>query len=69
MPITLSHSPDRDDEWRVSLDDTTIVCFSGPSARERAVRRGQELADLLRSIAEECGRPLDTATVQFQTPG
>jgi len=69
MPIKLSHSPDRDGEWRVSLDDTTIVCFSGPSAREQAVRRSQELADLLSSIAEECGRPLDPAPVQFQTPG
>lgn len=29
MPIKLSHSPDRDGEWRVSLDDTTIVCFQG----------------------------------------
>lgn len=47
MPVRLSLSPDRPGEWRVSLDDTLIVCFSGPSAREQAERRSRELAALL----------------------
>lgn len=69
MPVRLSHSPDRDGEWRVSLDDTVIVCFSGPSAREQAIRRSQELADLLRSISEECAEPADRSPTGLQTPG
>jgi len=47
MPVRLSLSPDRPGEWRVSLDHTLIVCFSGPSAREQAERRSRELAALL----------------------
>lgn len=69
MPVRLSHSPDRDGEWRVSLDDTVIVCFSGPSAREQAIRRSHELADLLRSIAEECAEAADPGPTGLQTPG
>jgi hypothetical protein len=47
MPVKLSPSPDRNGEWRVLLDDTYIVCFSGPSAWEQAFRRTRELAVLL----------------------
>lgn len=52
MPVKLSLSPDRRGEWRVSIDDTVIVCFSGPSAREQALRRSQELAQLLQDTAD-----------------
>jgi len=52
MPVRLSRSPDRHDEWRVTLNSTTIVCFSGPFAREQALRRSVELAELLHDIAE-----------------
>jgi hypothetical protein len=52
MPVKLSLSPDRRGEWRVCLDDTVIVCFSGPSAREQALRRSQELAQLLHDTAD-----------------
>jgi hypothetical protein len=52
MPVKLSLSPDRHGEWRVSLDDTVIVCFSGPSAREQALRRSHELAELLHDTAD-----------------
>jgi hypothetical protein len=52
MPVRLSLSPDRHGEWQVSLDDTVIVCFSGPSAREQALRRSRELAELLHDTAE-----------------
>jgi hypothetical protein len=52
MPVKLSLSPDRHGEWRISIDDTVIVCFSGPSAREQAVRRSQELAELLHDTAD-----------------
>ena len=47
MPVKLSTSAERNGEWRVLLDDTYIVCFSGPSAREQAFRRSRELAVLL----------------------
>lgn len=67
MPVKLSHSPDRNGEWRVSLDDTVIVCFSGPFAREQALRRSQELADLLHVIAEECDLPEPPPPVQIRT--
>jgi hypothetical protein len=36
----------------VCIDDTVIVCFSGPSAREQALRRSQELAQLLHDSAD-----------------
>jgi hypothetical protein len=52
MPVKLSLSPDRRGEWRVCIDDTVIVCFSGPSAREQALRRSQELAQLLHDSAD-----------------
>ena len=52
MPVKLSLSPERRGEWRVLLDDTVIVCFSGPSAREQALRRSQELAQLLQDTAD-----------------
>lgn len=47
MPVKLSQSPDRPDEWQVSRDETVIVRFSGPRAHEQARQRSQELADLL----------------------
>lgn len=60
MPVRLSLSPDRPGEWRVSLDDTLIVCFSGPSAREQAVRRSRELAALLQQAAiDDEWNPMD----------
>jgi hypothetical protein len=52
MPVKLSLSPDRRGEWCVSLDDTVVVCFSGPSAREQALRRSHELAELLHDTAD-----------------
>ncbi|MGE3955217.1 MAG: hypothetical protein AB7H96_00750 [Vicinamibacterales bacterium] len=69
MPVKLSLSPDHDGEWRVSLDDTVIVCFSGPSAHEQALRRSRELADLLRSIAEECEPEGHGPWAEIPTPG
>ena len=57
MPVKLSLSPDRHGEWRVSIDDTVIVCFSGPSAREQALRRSHELAELLHDTAEDNDSP------------
>lgn len=56
MPVRITPSPDRLGEWRVSLDDTHIVCFSGPSAHEQAVRRSIELATLL----DEPAAPADS---------
>jgi hypothetical protein len=52
MPVRMSLSPDRHGEWRVSIDDTVIVCFWGPSAKEQALRRSRELAELLHDTAE-----------------
>lgn len=69
MPVRLSHSPDRDGEWCVSLNDTVIVCFSGPSAREQALRRSRELAELLQSITDECGEPHPSEPRGLLTPG
>ncbi len=68
MPVKLSLSPDRDGEWRVSLDETVIVCFSGPSAREQALRRSRELAELLHAIAEDCGTADDSPPSGIPTP-
>ena len=40
--------------WSVSTgDDTEIVSFSGPRARERAERQRRELADLLSRASRE----------------
>lgn len=47
MPVKLTQSPDRPDEWQVCRDETVIVRFSGPRAHEQARQRRQELADLL----------------------
>lgn len=47
MPVKLTQSPDRPDEWQVCRDETVIVRFSGPRAHEQAKQRSQELADLL----------------------
>ena len=69
MPVKLSLSPDRQGEWRVSLDDTVIVCFSGPSAREQALRRSQELAELLHDTADVSDVPTVDEPGPFTTPG
>ncbi|MBS1820157.1 MAG: hypothetical protein JSU08_19675 [Acidobacteria bacterium] len=53
MPVRVLLSPDRHGEWRVCLDDTVIVCFSGPFAREQALRRSQELAGLLHASVDD----------------
>jgi len=57
MPVRLSPSPDHRGEWRVLLDGTVIVCFSGPSAREQALRRSHELANLLHDTADVSDGP------------
>jgi hypothetical protein len=69
MPVKLSLSPDRSGEWRVLLDDTYIVCFSGPSAREQALRRSRELADLLNDTAEVVDSSLTDAAGPYATRG
>lgn len=51
MPVKLTRSPERHGEWCVSINETVIVCFSGPWAREQANRRCQELANLLGDVA------------------
>lgn len=47
MPVKLTQSPDRPDEWQVCRDEIVIVRFSGPRAHEQARQRSEELADLL----------------------
>ncbi|HUR34881.1 MAG TPA: hypothetical protein VM032_13860 [Vicinamibacterales bacterium] len=69
MPVKLSLSPDRHGEWRVSLDDTVIVCFSGPSAREQALRRSQELAELLHDTADVSDESASDDLRPFPTTG
>jgi len=69
MPIKLSLSPDRDGEWRVSHDDQVIVCFSGPSAREQALRRSRELADLLQDTADVSELPDEAGPRRNTTRG
>ena len=69
MPVKLSLSPDRSGEWRVLLDDTYIVCFSGPSAREQALRRSRELADLLNDTAEVVDSSLTDTAGPYATRG
>ena len=68
MPVTLSLSPDRHGEWCVSHDGTVIVCFSGPSAREQALRRSQELAELLHDTAEVTDGSAHEPARPFTTP-
>ncbi|MGE0449957.1 MAG: hypothetical protein AB7Q29_10290 [Vicinamibacterales bacterium] len=67
MPVRLSLSPDRQGEWRISLDDTYIVCFSGPSAREQALQRSRELAALLNERAEVVEEIVPGGSVGFTT--
>ena len=69
MPVKLSLSPDRHGEWRVSLDDTVIVCFSGPSAREQALRRSHELAELLHDTADVSDESPSDEPRPFPTTG
>ena len=67
MPVKLSLSPDHSGEWRVLLDDTYIVCFSGPSAKEQALRRSRELADLLHETAEVVDSSLTESAGPYTT--
>lgn len=67
MPVRISPSPDRFGEWRVSIDDTYIVCFSGPSAREQALRRSQELAVLLNDTADGSETAADDVASRIRT--
>jgi hypothetical protein len=67
MPVRISPSPDRFGEWRVSVDDTYIVCFSGPSAREQALRRSRELAVLLNDTAVGGDPAADDAASPIRT--
>lgn len=53
MPVTLTPSPTSHGVWQVCINSTVVVCFSGPLARERALRRVQELAVLLGEQAME----------------
>jgi hypothetical protein len=53
VPVKLSRSLDRRDEWVVSRNETVIVCFSCPSALEQAVRRSHELAALLDDTVDQ----------------
>ena len=69
MPVKLSLSPDRRGEWRVCLNDTVIVCFSGPSAREQALRRSRELAELLHDTADLADGWDGETSNPFSTPG
>lgn len=69
MPVKLSLSPDRQGEWRIFIDDTYIVCFSGPSAREQALRRSQELAALLNDRTEVVDEVASGEAVRFTTRG
>lgn len=68
MPVTLSPSPDRPGEWRVLHDTTVVVCFSGPSAREQALRRSRELAALLHDTADVSDTPDTDEGRPFTTP-
>lgn len=53
MPVTLTPSSARHGVWQVSINGKVVVSFSGPLARERALRRVRELADLLSDAALE----------------
>lgn len=68
MPVRLSLSPGRPCEWRVFLDSTLVVCFSGPSAREQAERRSRELAALLRDTIVDDTGPGPNPPPQNPTP-
>lgn len=67
MPVKLSLSPNHRGEWRVLLDDTYVVCFSGPSAREQALRRSLELAALLNEPAVVCDEAAADAAGPYTT--
>lgn len=68
MPVRLSLSPDRPGEWRVFLDSTLVVCFSGPSAREQAERRSRELAALLHETIVDDTGPAPNLPLRNPTP-
>ena len=67
MPVTLSPSPVRNGVWQVSVNQTVVVCFSGPSAREQARRRSRELAALLKDTAVELDEIPAEATALITT--
>lgn len=69
MPVKISPSPDRQGEWRISIDDTYIVCFSGPAAREQALRRSRDLAELLHDTTEVSEGPGSGTGLPFRTRG
>jgi hypothetical protein len=50
MPIRLALSSARAGEWHITSEGTYLVGFSGPHARELAVQRQQELAQLLDNL-------------------
>jgi hypothetical protein len=49
----------RSDEWFVTVGDTYLVGFAGPSAREMAVRQHRELSALL-DCADDAGPDSET---------
>ena len=55
MPVKLTLSSHRPDEWYVTLDGTYIVGFAGPLAHSLAVRQQQELSALLNGAAAPPG--------------
>jgi hypothetical protein len=69
MPVKLSLSPDRSGEWLVSLDEVCIVRFSGPFALRQAIRRSQELADLLHQAVDISEAPASGESERFTTHG
>ena len=53
MPIRLALSSSREGEWYITADGTYLVGFSGPQARELALRQQQELAELMNRASSE----------------
>ena len=69
MPVTLTPSAARLGVWQVSINGTVVVCFSGPLARESALRRVQELASLLGDQALELDVDDERSPVLITTAG
>lgn len=53
MPIRLALSSSREGEWYITAGGTYLVGFSGPQARELALRQQQELAELMNRANSE----------------